>query len=208
MTGCAVYQLQAVLTPVAVTDLTGLMFKYNVYVRSRYPMGEPIITATDQNSPVYKIGDAAAQLDTTPRTLRFYEEQGMLTPFRTARGTRLYSKDDIARLRVIQQLTRLDAPLRTVRELAVARPGSRSGDEASHKVSTLLSALRHDVEKKKQECEDALQQISAALKLVEQCYGCQNKPTFQDCSGCPVEKQTRQSRLFHLIWDRDQARGG
>lgn len=206
MTGCAVYQLQAVLTPVAVTDLTGLVFKYNVYVRLRYIMREPIITATDQNSPVYKIGEAAAQLDTTPRTLRFYEEQGMLTPFRTARGTRLYSKDDVARLRVIQQLTRLDAPLRAVRKLAVARPESRSGDEASHKVSTLLSNLRLDVEKKRQECEDTLQQISAALQLVEQCFGCRNKPTFQDCKDCPVEQQTHSSRLFHLIWDQHQAR--
>ncbi len=130
----------------------------------------------------------------------------MLTPFRTARGTRLYSKDDVARLRVIQQLTRLDAPLRTVRKLAVARPESRSGDEASHKVSTLLSNLRLDVEKKRQECEDTLQQISAALQLVEQCFGCRNKPTFQDCKDCPVEQQTHSSRLFHLIWDQHQVR--
>ncbi len=130
----------------------------------------------------------------------------MLTPFRTARGTRLYSKDDVARLRVIQQLTRLDAPLRTVRKLAVARPESRSGDEASHKVSTLLSNLRLDVEKKRQECEDTLQQISAALQLVEQCFGCRNKPTFQGCKDCPVEQQTHSSRLFHLIWDQHQVR--
>ncbi len=162
-------------------------------------------TATDKATPVYKIGEVAELLGTTPRTLRFYEEQGMLSPFRTAKGTRLYSEDDIARLRVIQHLVRLDVPLRTVRELAVARPESRSGDEASHKVFSLLNELREDVEKKKQECEDALHQISAALTLVEQCFGCREKPTFQDCKNCPVEKQTSRSRLFHLIWDQNEA---
>jgi len=130
----------------------------------------------------------------------------MLKPFRTIGGTRLYSKDDIMRLRVIQHLTRLDAPLRTIRNLATARPESRSGDEASHKVSGLLRSLQRDVEMKKRECEEALQQISSAQKLVEQCFGCQNKPTFQGCTGCPVGKKINQSRLFHLIWDQDQTR--
>ncbi len=154
----------------------------------------------------YKIGEVAELLDTTPRTLRFYEEQGMLMPFRTVKGTRLYSDDDIARLRVIQHLVRLDVPLRTVHELASARPDSRSGDEASHRVVALLNELRLDVEKKKRECEEAQQQISAALQLVEQCFGCRNKPTFQDCKDCSVAGQINGSRLFHLIWDQAQIR--
>ncbi|VAX14331.1 hypothetical protein MNBD_GAMMA24-63 [hydrothermal vent metagenome] len=159
---------------------------------------------TEQNRCDYKIGEVAERLNTTPRTLRFYEEQGMLMPFRTAKGTRLYSDDDVARLRVIQHLVRLDVPLRTVHELAVARPDSRSGDEASHKVFELLNELRSDVEKKKQECENAQQQISAALQLVEQCFGCRNKPTLQGCKGCSVAKKINNSRLFHLIWDQER----
>ncbi|NOZ36845.1 MAG: MerR family transcriptional regulator [Gammaproteobacteria bacterium] len=159
----------------------------------------------EQNRCAYKIGEVAERLNTTPRTLRFYEEQGMLTPFRSAKGTRLYSDDDIARLEIIQHLVRLDVPLRTVRELAVARPDSRSGDEASHKVFELLNALRTDVENKKRECEDAQQQISAAMQLVEQCFGCRKKPTFQDCKDCSVAGQINRSRLFQLIWDQAQA---
>ena len=167
--------------------------------------GRREISAAGRNGPNYKIGEVAGLLDTTPRTLRFYEEQGMLMPFRTAKGTRLYSQEDIARLRVIQHLVRLDVPLRTVRELAVARPESRSGDEASHKVSALLNELRLDVEEKQRECQDALRQISAALQLVEQCFGCRNKPTFRGCKGCPVEEQTDKPRLLHLILDQGEA---
>jgi len=164
--------------------------------------GRREISAAGRNRPAHKIGEVAGLLDTTPRTLRFYEEQGMLMPFRTAKGTRLYSQEDIARLRVIQHLVRLDVPLRTVRELAVARPESRSGDEASHKVFALLNELRLDVKEKQRECQDALQQISAALQLVEQCFGCRNKPTFRGCKDCPVEEQTNKTHLFHLILDQ------
>lgn len=157
---------------------------------------------SEQNPPIYKIGEVAELLDTTPRTLRFYEEQGMLAPFRSSKGTRMYSEDDIARLQVIQQLVLLDIPLRTIQDLATARPKSSSGDEASHKVYDLLSKMNLDVEKKKQRCEETLQQISVALQLVKQCFGCSSKPSFQGCKNCPIEEQTNQLQLFDLIWDK------
>lgn len=42
-----------------------------------------------------KIGEAASLLSTSTRTLRFYEEQGILAPVKTAKGVRLYTNDDI-----------------------------------------------------------------------------------------------------------------
>lgn len=40
-----------------------------------------------------------------PQTLRIYEQKGLITPARTPKKTRLYSEDDIERLRYIQRLT-------------------------------------------------------------------------------------------------------
>jgi MerR family transcriptional regulator/heat shock protein HspR len=40
-----------------------------------------------------------------PQTLRIYESKGLIRPKRTAGNTRLYSEADLARLRLIQQLT-------------------------------------------------------------------------------------------------------
>lgn len=40
-----------------------------------------------------------------PQTLRIYEQKGLITPARTPKNTRLYSEDDIDRLRYIQRLT-------------------------------------------------------------------------------------------------------
>ena len=55
-----------------------------------------------------QIGEVAEQLGLTPRTLRYYEEIGLLAPpSRMEGGFRLYSAADIVRLENIVQLKRL-----------------------------------------------------------------------------------------------------
>jgi MerR family transcriptional regulator/heat shock protein HspR len=53
---------------------------------------------------VYGISVAAEMVGTGPQNLRLYERRGLLEPTRTAGGTRLYSRDDVARLRRILEL--------------------------------------------------------------------------------------------------------
>lgn len=63
-----------------------------------------------------RIGDAAAAAGTTPRALRFYEENGLLTPpHRTAAGQREYGPGDVRRLRLIRQLLELGLTVADVR---------------------------------------------------------------------------------------------
>lgn len=55
-----------------------------------------------------KIGAIAERLGTTVRTLRFYEEQGLVHPHRSPRGTRLYDEEQEARFAALLALTRLE----------------------------------------------------------------------------------------------------
>ena len=55
--------------------------------------------------PRYMISVAAELVGMHPQTLRIYEQKGLVRPKRTAGNTRLYSENDVERLRVIQQLT-------------------------------------------------------------------------------------------------------
>lgn len=55
--------------------------------------------------PVYVISVAASLTGCHPRTLRIYEEEGLLEPVRTETNIRLYSDDDVYRVRVIRYLT-------------------------------------------------------------------------------------------------------
>jgi DNA-binding transcriptional MerR regulator len=53
---------------------------------------------------VYAISVAAAMVSMEIQNLRVYERRGLLTPDRTAGGTRLYSADDVERLERIRDL--------------------------------------------------------------------------------------------------------
>jgi MerR family transcriptional regulator/heat shock protein HspR len=53
----------------------------------------------------YMISVAADLVGMHPQTLRIYEQKGLVRPKRTSGNTRLYSEQDLERLRLIQQLT-------------------------------------------------------------------------------------------------------
>ncbi len=57
----------------------------------------------DQDKPLYSIGVAADLLEVHPRTLRLYEEAGLVAPARRG-GRRLYSANDIKWLRCMRRL--------------------------------------------------------------------------------------------------------
>jgi MerR family transcriptional regulator/heat shock protein HspR len=58
----------------------------------------------EPDRPVYVISVAADLIGCHPRTLRIYEERGLLSPVRRRR-IRLYSERDIQRVRMIRYLT-------------------------------------------------------------------------------------------------------
>jgi MerR family transcriptional regulator, heat shock protein HspR len=55
--------------------------------------------------PRYMISVAADLVGMHPQTLRIYEAKGLIRPKRTAGNTRLYSEQDLDRLRLVQRLT-------------------------------------------------------------------------------------------------------
>jgi MerR family transcriptional regulator, heat shock protein HspR len=59
----------------------------------------------DETRGVYMISVAAELAGMHPQTLRIYEARGLISPKRSPKNTRLYSQEDVERLRRIQELT-------------------------------------------------------------------------------------------------------
>ena len=59
----------------------------------------------DPSRPVYVISVAASIVSVHPRTLRIYEEEGLICPARTPTNIRLYSENDVRRVMWIRHLT-------------------------------------------------------------------------------------------------------
>ncbi len=71
--------------------------------RSRVGRVARIEVATDRG--VFMISVAAELANMHPQTLRTYEARGLINPKRSPKGTRLYSHEDVERLRHIQRMT-------------------------------------------------------------------------------------------------------
>ena len=110
----------------------------------------------DPGRPVYVISVAAGIVRVHPRTLRIYEEEGLVCPARTPSNIRLYSEDDIRRVLWIRHLTQnLGVNLAGVRilfeiekrmgtrilETLVADPGSSPEDPPTDVDATPDAAL-------------------------------------------------------------------
>jgi MerR family transcriptional regulator/heat shock protein HspR len=95
----------------------------------------------DPDRGVFMISVAAELAEMHPQTLRMYEARGLITPKRSPKNTRLYSQEDVERLRRIQRMTATEglnlAGVETVLELErqlerarseVARMRQRAGE--------------------------------------------------------------------------------
>jgi len=68
------------------------------------------------NRVVYSIGDLSREFGVTTRTIRFYEDQGLLSPNRDGQN-RVYRPRDRVRLKLILRGKRLGFPLKEIKKL-------------------------------------------------------------------------------------------
>src|SRR4030043_2244989 len=94
-----------------------------------------MMDSKDKKQPLFMISVVSRMLSVHPQTLRLYEREGLITPYRIKRS-RLYSEEDVEKLAMILRLTR---------ELGV----NRSGVE-------IILRLRHRLEAFQKETEERM----------------------------------------------------
>lgn len=80
---------------------------------------------SETTTAVFVISVAAELAGMHPQTLRIYERKGLIDPFRTPGGTRRYSREDIERLQLIQDLTGQGLNLEGVRRVLALQQENR-----------------------------------------------------------------------------------
>ena len=151
-----------------------------------------------------KIGDLARRLGTTPRTLRFYEELGLVAPGRSEGGTRHYDEQDLERFRAILTLAEAGMALSDIEVLARVRRESQTGDQASHRVDGMLDRIRSDLKARREMLDRLEADVADAQKLVAQCFGCTAPPNPAGCGPCPVASRRHSAQVLRVIWEKDE----
>lgn len=112
-----------------------------------------------------QIGEVADRTGLSLRTVRYYEEVGLVVPsMRTGGGFRLYAEDEVHRLALIKQLKPLDFTLDELRDLLQIRDALSSSETKGAEREALAARLADYVTAAKQRCEklrDRLVQVES-----------------------------------------------
>ncbi len=124
--------------------------------------------AVDKHTPVYPIRTAAKLLGISVPTLRMYENEGLILPYKSPGNQRIYSEDDIERMRCIRN---------SIKELKISING----------IKTIYSLIPcWEVVK----CSEADRKICKAFDSYHQpCWTFNHKDTIcegRDCRECEV----------------------
>jgi MerR family transcriptional regulator/heat shock protein HspR len=120
---------------------------------SRRKQGSP-----DRDQGVYMISVAAELAGMHPQTLRIYEARGLITPKRSAGKTRLYSQEDVDRLRRIQELTS---------EMGMNLAGVEKVfelEEELEKMRARMARLQSKTDELEQEMADELERVKRSFR--------------------------------------------
>jgi DNA-binding transcriptional MerR regulator len=126
--------------------------------------------APPDNSEMLGIQEAARQLDVTMRTLRFYEDKGLIAPQRVG-TTRVYSRREIARMRLILRGKRLGFSIREIKEFLDLYDVDPEHVAQARQLLTKIDERVGELRKQKRAIEQTLEELrqleKQTLNLIE-----------------------------------------
>lgn len=117
-----------------------------------------------------RIGEVAHRSGVSPRALRYYEEQGLITSSRTSTGQRTYSESAVERVQLIQQFFAAGLPSRSIVQLLPCVDTGASTPE----VFAMLEAERARI-------TASMTSLAAARDALDRMIDIAHHPTAEHC---------------------------
>jgi DNA-binding transcriptional MerR regulator len=116
-----------------------------------------------------QIGEVAARTELSIKTIRHYDEVGLVRPSaRSAGGFRLYTSDDVSRLLAIRRMKPLGFSLEEMRELLDALDTLTAGTATSAQCAQATAYLGECHRRAEEACAKLTRQLAYAHELTEQ----------------------------------------
>jgi DNA-binding transcriptional MerR regulator len=141
----------------------------------------------DPSEELLKIGDFARRAETNLRTLRYYEEIGLISPAaRSAGGFRYYRPTDVNRVRLIRDLSELGMQLGQIAALFGDRAKKLDREERVERVRRALEEQDRLLAARIGVLEAMRGKVGEALGKLTDCSGCGLNPSSDNnfCEPC------------------------
>lgn len=157
---------------------------------------------TNGQLELVKIGDFARLANTNLRTLRYYEEIGLLHPAkRSSGGFRFYRREDLDRLRMVNRLQELGLELARIRDLMVTRVNGLSHREFVERVRRALTEQARLIDERIKSLLEQQKGLEEALTKLGECVGCELHPAAENnfCHPCQIDGKALPVELSALF---------
>lgn len=150
-----------------------------------------------------KINQVEELVGITKKNIRFYEEQGLLTPQRNPEnGYREYTLQDVENLNKIKLLRSLDVPIEKIRQI---QQGELSFDACMEDHSIHLSHRQHELERMKEICQRLSEEVDSFHEIEPSHYFGEMKKMeeggihFMDTNQTDVKKPSATAPIIITI---------
>jgi len=114
------------------------------------------------------IREVAETFKLTPRTLRYYEEIGLLSPKRTETNQRLYDKKEIAKIKLIERGKSYNFNLDEIKEMILLFDIDRSGKAQLKRTIEYGKEKKREINERMKELQEIKKEITELERLFTQ----------------------------------------
>ncbi len=148
-------------------------------------------------------GDMARLTGSTMRTVRFYEEAGIVeSTARTTGGHRLFDLRQLDRLRFVSDLRAAGLSLEQIRQLLRIKTSAKTGRQAA---TNAVSAIRTQLDSLRETMRIVARlqkELTAARTVLQECCDCTQSRKFpEECDCCEVFTKRQLPLSLRALWE-------
>ena len=151
------------------------------------------------NRAEYSSGDLARATGNTVRTIRFYEEQGLVRPAVVSEGGhRRYDEEALEKLRLIADLRELGLPLSEIRGVLDLRTGCATAAEFASRFQQVLVEHIRAAERRLDRLRRVKRELVEALSAIQARFACEEGRAPSSCP-CAVADELGSTRIVKVL---------
>jgi DNA-binding transcriptional MerR regulator len=153
-------------------------------------------------SALLTTGEMARRSNNTLRTVRFYEEEGILHPVRrTEGGHRLFDQHELERLMLVTDLRTAGLSLDEIKQLLELKRRAPTGGDAAKQATEILARRIAELKEKLAVLSRLQEDLSDAAGIMTGCLDCHESTATADCDTCDVlAGKPALPRSLRVMW--------
>jgi DNA-binding transcriptional MerR regulator len=173
------------------------------------PHENGVTAASVEDGALLTTGEMARQSSNTLRTVRFYEEEGILRPVRrTDGGHRLFDGPELERLMLVTDMRAAGLSLDEIKQILEVKQHSACGSDAAKQATAILSRRITELRDKLAVLARLQDDLGQTTDIMTTCLTCHDTGFPTRCASCQVMAGPSLPRTMRVLWSTQGGRAG